>query len=211
MCPGRACVSDVCYVESNLGSVVYGIAGEDHQPDLPRKKRLLVEPCCSWPPGHYIGSVLEVRPSAFALVSPRAPPSRGVETGRLVPSVLRDVSVDFGLLITECEFPLSRISLLLSSPLLSRPPLSCFSSTYTVEWTGADSGRFEIDLYHCGSMCMEVSNIPVTLVFRPRRTRSRRDRFFCLPARPPAHPPLPFPLLCGKRSTQLKHAQLTPR
>eukprot|EP00752_Nemacystus_decipiens_P013476 g11935.t1 len=27
--------------------------------------------------------------------------------------------------------------------------------TYTVEWTGADSGRFEIDLYHCGSMCME--------------------------------------------------------
>ncbi|CAM9338621.1 unnamed protein product [Ectocarpus sp. 12 AP-2014] len=29
--------------------------------------------------------------------------------------------------------------------------------TYTVEWTGADSGRFEIDLYHCGSMCMEDS------------------------------------------------------
>ncbi|CAM9863450.1 unnamed protein product [Hapterophycus canaliculatus] len=29
--------------------------------------------------------------------------------------------------------------------------------TYTVEWTGADSGRFEIDLYYCGSMCMEDS------------------------------------------------------
>lgn len=34
--------------------------------------------------------------------------------------------------------------------------LSTLCSTYTVEWTGADSGRFEIDLYYCGSMCMEV-------------------------------------------------------
>lgn len=44
--------------------------------------------------------------------------------------------------------------------------MTCASSlrpwhrTYTVEWTGtgADS-RFEIDLYYCGSMCMEVSSI----------------------------------------------------
>lgn len=28
--------------------------------------------------------------------------------------------------------------------------------TYTVEWTGTTDGRFEIDLYMCGSMCMEV-------------------------------------------------------
>lgn len=30
-------------------------------------------------------------------------------------------------------------------------------STYTVEWTGTGSDeRFEIDLYYCGSFCMEV-------------------------------------------------------
>lgn len=29
--------------------------------------------------------------------------------------------------------------------------------TYTVEWTGTGSdNRFEIDLYYCGSFCMEV-------------------------------------------------------
>lgn len=33
----------------------------------------------------------------------------------------------------------------------------CLHRTYTVEWTGTESGgRFEIDLYHCGSYCQEV-------------------------------------------------------
>lgn len=52
-------------------------------------------------------------------------------------------------------------------------------STYTVEWTGADSGRFEIDLYHCGSMCMEVrdyntnSQCGTDLTVRKLRATSR--------------------------------------
>ncbi|CAM9205054.1 unnamed protein product [Ectocarpus sp. 12 AP-2014] len=29
------------------------------------------------------------------------------------------------------------------------------ASAYTVEWTGTGSGRFDIDLYYCGSVCME--------------------------------------------------------
>lgn len=32
-----------------------------------------------------------------------------------------------------------------------------FGRTYTVEWTGGgNDNRFEIDLYYCGSVCMEV-------------------------------------------------------
>lgn len=39
--------------------------------------------------------------------------------------------------------------------------------TYTIEWTGTSAGnRFEIDLYHCGSICMEVSvyQLPLTIL-----------------------------------------------
>ncbi|CAM9132063.1 unnamed protein product [Ectocarpus fasciculatus] len=28
-------------------------------------------------------------------------------------------------------------------------------SAYTVEWTGTTDGRFDVDLYYCGSMCMD--------------------------------------------------------
>lgn len=27
---------------------------------------------------------------------------------------------------------------------------------YTVEWTGTPNSRFEVDLYYCGSFCVEV-------------------------------------------------------
>lgn len=114
--------------------------------------------------------------------------SRGFKTAGL--QCVERVRALSGCWITEmplyATFPLSRMYL--SFPLL--PAALVLLSTYTVEWTGADSGRFEIDLYHCGSMCMEVRGIEMTPVFRPRRTWSlvtcSFSRFFLvffLPAR----------------------------
>lgn len=34
--------------------------------------------------------------------------------------------------------------------------LCLLDRTYTVEWTDYSTGRFQIDLYHCGSVCIEV-------------------------------------------------------
>ncbi len=103
--------------------------------------------CRVWPDdcGEDISRAFQVFPAVF---SRRTPPRR--------PS----------LLFAQC---LKRVSQ--PSPLSRQPsrctctPLGrslCYSSrTYTVEWTGAsDDARFEIDLYYCNSMCMEVRPTP---------------------------------------------------
>lgn len=40
------------------------------------------------------------------------------------------------------------------------PIVPPFVRTYTVEWTGGgNDNRFEIDLYYCGSVCLEVRSL----------------------------------------------------
>lgn len=49
-------------------------------------------------------------------------------------------------------------------------PLFFRRRTYTVEWTGTSDDRFEIDLYYCGSFCMEVR--AEMILWKPERLNS---------------------------------------